>query len=595
MVLSRHSIAVLPFINMSSDKGNEYFSDGITEEIINALAKIEGLHVTARTSSFAFKNRNVDVREIGKQLNVSLVLEGSIRKSDVNVRITAQLIRTEDGYHIWSDSWDRELKNIFILQDEIAGIIAKKINADIQSDIPVKERKIENTEALDYYLKGTFIQNQWDFSRSYEMISYFEKAVEIDPGFAKAYIALCHALTWMGSTGQISPGDAHKKIEHYLVKAIKLDKKLADIYAILAGRSYWIEWNIPEALNNVNKALQLRPSFAEVLLHKGLILSSMGNIEEALDCLFQSERLNPFHTNVNYCIGLIYRLTGEFERSLAYLEKNLLTAPQWAAQYTLQIEVLCNLKRFDEAWQVLVCQENDPSSPLSIDELKGIYYAYKGERENAYNYAGKLLKDTETEPVTRAPHFAYLCLIYLLLGDDEKALSCLEQGVKYRSVPILFITIESEWDRLRDHPRYKAATEFLKAGALNAGTESEFKKYKKTSLQGSLARKLKTDLKDRMVNEKPYLDPKLNLSDMAEMIHCSPGQLSQLLNEHIGKNFYDYVNEYRLQYFRELNRDPKNKQYTVLSLAYESGFNSKTTFNNFFKKTMGVTPSEYLK
>ncbi len=595
MLPSKHSIAVLPFINMSSDTGNEYFSDGITEEIINALAKIEGLHVTARTSSFAFKYRNVDVREIGRQLNVSLILEGSIRKSDIHARITAQLIRTGDGYHIWSDSWDRELKNIFILQDEIAGIIAKKVNADIQPVIPAKEKKIENTEALDYYLKGTFLQNTWDFSRSHEMVSYFEKAIAIDPKFTKAYIALCHALTWMGSTGQTDTAEAHNRIEHYLVKAMELDKKLADIYAIIAGKSYWIEWNMPEALNNVNKALQLRPSFADVLLHKGLILASMGNIEESLDCLFQSERLNPFHTNVNYCIGLVYRLTNEFDRSLGYIEKNIRTAPQWYAQYSLQVEVLCSLKRYDEAWEVIVRQENDPATPLSLDQLKGVYHAYKGEKEEAYLCAGRLLKVVEDNPVANSPFFAYLSLIYLLLGENEKALDLLLSGVKYRSAPFLFIKIESDWDNLRNHPKYINATKFLNPEATWLKPEPGFRKYKKTSLPEDAAKKLKAALKERMAKEQPYLDPKLNLSDLAEMIQCSPNQLSQLLNEDIGKNFYDYVNEYRLRYFRELNRDPKNKQFTLLSLAYESGFNSKTTFNNFFKKSLGITPSEYLK
>ena len=329
MVLSRHSIAVLPFINMSCNNEEEYFSDGITEEIINSLANIEGLHVTARTSSFAFKNMNADVREIGKQLNVSLILEGSVRKSDHHVRITAQLIRTADGYHIWSCRWDRELNNIFILQDEIAGIIAGKINSDIKHEIHVREKKIENTEALDHYLKGTFLQNRWDFSRSREMVSCFEKAIELDPLFIKPYIALCNALTWMGSTGQTDPVIANNKIDYYLDKAIGLDKNLADIYAIIGGKKYWMEWNIPEALSNVNKALQLRPSFADVILHKGLILATMGKIEESFDHLFQAERLNPFHTTVNYCIGLIYRLTNEPEKSLEYVEKNIRIASVW--------------------------------------------------------------------------------------------------------------------------------------------------------------------------------------------------------------------------------------------------------------------------
>jgi AraC-like DNA-binding protein len=244
---------------------------------------------------------------------------------------------------------------------------------------------------------------------------------------------------------------------------------------------------------------------------------------------------------------------------------------------------------------VIVRQENDPATPLSLDQLKGVYHAYKGEKEEAYLCAGRLLKVVEDNPVANSPFFAYLSLIYLLLGENEKALDLLLSGVKYRSAPFLFIKIESDWDNLRNHPKYINATKFLNPEATWLKPEPGFRKYKKTSLPEDAAKKLKAALKERMAKEQPYLDPKLNLSDLAEMIQCSPNQLSQLLNEDIGKNFYDYVNEYRLRYFRELNRDPKNKQFTLLSLAYESGFNSKTTFNNFFKKSLGITPSEYLK
>jgi adenylate cyclase len=595
MVVSKHSIAVLPFINMSCNNAEDYFSDGITEEIINSLANIDGLHVTARTSSFAFKNKNLDVREIGRQLNVSLILEGSVRKSDKQVRITAQLIRSSDGYHIWSCKWDRDLINILMLQDEIAGIIAGKVNSNVKNDIPVSEKKIENPEALDHYLKGTFLQNRWDFSHSREMVSCFEKAIELDPKFVKPYIALCNALTWMGATGQTDPVDANTKIDQYLSIAAGLDENMADIYLIISGKKYWMEWNIPEALSNVNKALQLRPSYADAILHKGLILATMGKIEEAFDHLFQAERLNPFHSTVNYCIALIYRLVGEPEKSLSYIEKNIRLAPEWSAQYALKLEVLCMLKQYDEAWQLINVNEQDTCAGLSTTELKAVYYAFKGEKKEAETFAARLFEETKLDPEAMAPNFGYLTLVYLLLCDVENVLFLLAQGVKYRSAPLLLITIDPIWDNLRDHPAYLSATAFLRDAAMTKSPSLVEKKYRKTSLPKEIAGKLKSDLENIMIKEKPYLDQRLNLSDLSEMINCSPNLLSQLLNENVGKNFYDYVNEYRLKYFRELTRKPENKQFTFLALAYESGFNSKSTFNNFFKKSTGVTPSEYLK
>jgi TolB-like protein/AraC-like DNA-binding protein len=593
MVVSRHSIAVLPFINMSCAIAEEYFSDGITEEIINSLANIEGLHVTARTSSFAFKNKNIDVREIGRQLNVSLLLEGSVRKSDNQVRITAQLIRTQDGYHIWSCKWDRELNNIFILQDEIANIIAGKVNTNIKASNPVREKKIENTQALEYYLKGTYLQNKWDFSCSSEMVRYFEKAIECDHLFVKPYIALCNALTWMGATGQTDPAIAYNKIDQYLAIAAGLNSNMAEVYSIIAGKKYWMDWNIPEALSNINKAIQLRPSFADAIMHKGLILASLGNIEESFDHLFQAERLNPFHKTVNYCIALMYRLTNEPEKSLEYVERNIRIVAEWPAQYALKLEVLCMLKRFDEAWELIVLNEQDPHPGLSVNELKAVYHAFKEEKDKALHFASLMLEETKLNPIAMATNYAYLTLVYLLLGNQENALDLLSDCVKFRSAPILLITIDPLWDNVRNHPAYLSATAFLRDAVQTNSPSHVLKKYRKTRLPKDVAGKLKADLERIMLKEKSYLDPRLNLSDLSEMINCSSNQLSQLLNENIGKNFYDYVNEYRLRHFHELTRNPKNKQFTLLSLAYESGFNSKSTFNSFFKKSTGVTPSDY--
>lgn len=185
-MISKFSIAVLPFVNMSPDKDNEYFSDGITEQVINALCKYGELHVTSRTSSFIFKNQPVDVREIGKKLNVYYILEGSVRRSGEWVRITAQLVKAEDGFHLWSESWDRELKDIFILQDEMAGIIAGMVNTELK---PPKQNKGANTGhsgAIELYLRGLYFLNQFDIENHQQIISYFEQAIALDPAFEKA-------------------------------------------------------------------------------------------------------------------------------------------------------------------------------------------------------------------------------------------------------------------------------------------------------------------------------------------------------------------------------------------------------------------------
>ena len=190
------------------------------------------------------------------------------------------------------------------------------------------------------------------------------------------------------------------------------------------------------------------------------------------------------------------------------------------------------------------------------------------------------------------PDAAFYSKVFLLLEEYDKALDYLEYGMENRATPFLFIKIESLWEPLRNHPRYIKALKKIKFED-DKEIESNTKKYKKTNISRELVTKVKKQLEDLMLNEKPYLNPTLTLSDLAEWVHISNNQLSQILNESIGQNFYDYVNQYRLKHFLEIRGNPKYKHYTLLSLAYECGFNSKTTFNAFFKKSMGKTPSAY--
>ena len=217
MTTSDKSIAVLPFVNMSADPENEYFSDGITEEIINALTRVPGLKVTSRTSSFAFKNRHVDVRAIGRQLGVATVLEGSVRKAKNNIRITAQLIQASDGFHLWSENFDRELKDIFAVQDEISLLIADQIRENF-GHLEIREHLIEaptqNVEAYNLYLKGRYHHLKWDADGIEKGIRYYEQSIAQDPTFALPYFGIGYSYamraSWRGDEAY------RQKAEKYL-------------------------------------------------------------------------------------------------------------------------------------------------------------------------------------------------------------------------------------------------------------------------------------------------------------------------------------------------------------------------------------------
>lgn len=311
--------------------------------------------------------------------------------------------------------------------------------------------------------------------------------------------------------------------------------------------------------------------------------------------MFQAERLNPMANTINYCIGFLYSLTDEHQKALEYLDKNIQICPYWYAQYQAKLQVLCKLGRFDEAWTIILTLADDPNSPLSLAELKGLYFASQGKHKEAYEQIRLIENDLQQTVVESSPAPAYLSAIYLWLGEHERALEYLEYGLEHGATPLLFVKINSMWDGLRNHPRYLKALRNIVFPTDKPTREEPAKKYKKSHLSPQHANRLEHDLQTFMAVQKPYINAKLTLSDVAESLDVSTNLLSQLLNEYIGKNFYDYVNTYRLQYFLTLSKDPKYQHFTLLSLAYEAGFNSKTTFNAFFKKSLGTTPSEYLK
>jgi len=237
-------LAVLPFDNFSADPENEYFSDGITEELINAFTKVDGLLVTSRTSSFAFKRKHEDVREIGSKLNVDKILEGSVRKAGNRVRITAQLINSSDGYHLWSETFDRNLDDIFEIQDEIARIIVNKLRESI-AEKPKQEQFVkqptENLEAYSFFLKGVYFRNKLTPPDVRKAIKYFEDALKLDPDFAPAagHFAACYIQ--LGAMGVMNPHKAFEIAHRYADKAIELDNTLAEAYAVKGAAFFFYD------------------------------------------------------------------------------------------------------------------------------------------------------------------------------------------------------------------------------------------------------------------------------------------------------------------------------------------------------------------
>jgi adenylate cyclase len=593
-MISKYSIAVIPFVNLSADKDSEYFSDGITDEIINALSKIEGLYVTSRTSSFKFKNQAVDSCEIGERLNVAFLLEGSIRYSSSSVRISAKLINAQNGFHVWSESWEKQVTDIFTSQDEIAKTIALKINKQIIPAPQSTDFAVENTLAIDLYLRGQYLLNQLDNSKSELMLSYFEQSVLAAPNFYKAIIGLCNSYTWLSSIGLMNPKDARTKIDKAIDRLFELKLPIPDLYLLLAEKNYWIEWKPLLALQNVNKALALKPSSSVGLIDKGMAQATIGKVEEAFDSFFQAERLNPYGENVKYCIGLLYHLIGDDAKALIYLNQNIELAPYWHASYLTKTESLCALGKFSEAWEMIDILGHNPAFSMMIPLLKGICFAYSSEIDKTIEQINLIEHNIKASAVA-SPFIYYVALIYLKLNQSDKALDYLEKGIECGATPFLFIHIDSNWDALRGNSRFEHAIKKISLPGNIGSIESDSKKYKKSTLTKEMAETINGALQSLMANERLFLNPSLSLSQFSEQLNITPNQLSQYLNEYEKKNFYEYMNTFRLKHFLEISKNTKFAGFSLLGLAYESGFNSKTTFNTFFKREMGTSPSEYLK
>jgi len=269
--LKKESIAVLPFLNLSSDVDNEYFSDGITEEILNALARVEKLHVTSRTSSFAFKGKNVDIREIGKQLAVKNILEGSVRKVGNRVRVTAQLIETKGGYHKWSEMYERDIKDIFSVQDEIARTISKNLIENLTLSDQRKtlvRTSTRNMEAYNLYLKSSHFWKKWTPLDIRKSLEYLEQAIQLDENFAKAYSSLSGCYVYLGAFGQMPSKIAYPKAKNMLRKRFKLmNPCLNHIY-----QSLWLTFLIGIGTRHTNLSLKLLNLILTVLKHISTLL-----------------------------------------------------------------------------------------------------------------------------------------------------------------------------------------------------------------------------------------------------------------------------------------------------------------------------------
>lgn len=438
------SIAVLPFVNMSNDPGQEYFSDGVTEEIINVLSHVPKLNVAGRTSSFTFKGKNQDLRIIGELLNVEHVLEGSVRKSGDRIRITAQLVKVEDGYHLWSEKYDRDLKDIFDIQDEIALAILKAIKIQLlgeEQGAPLK-RYTNNSEAYQLYLHGRFYHNKFagveEFNKA---IEYYQAALALEPTYAIAYagIASCYLNLWFYR--HLPSEQALPLMKQATQRALQLDNGMAESHLAMARMQMLYEWDFRSAAESFKKAIEFNWNAAELYGQYALYWSILGQHAKAGEQATLALSLEPFSLINNFYAGYVYWAAGDFDRAVAQGRRLIALEPTFWGGHSVVGLNLITLRRHDEARQELETALNLNYNGMTLSAC-GVLYALSGDEAKARDILRQMIALDQTHPVA---HYD-LGIVHACLGELDIACGYFETAIEKHEPPMLFFRyIVRDW------------------------------------------------------------------------------------------------------------------------------------------------------
>ncbi|MGE5092533.1 MAG: protein kinase domain-containing protein [Bacillota bacterium] len=443
------AIAVLPLANMSADPENEYFADGMTEEIINALAKVPGMHVASRTSSFAFKGKEVDVRQIGEKLGASSVLEGSVRKVGNRIRITAQLISVENGYHLWNETYDRQLEDVFAVQDEISRAIVDALKLRLANDGAQVVPPTKDLEAYTLYLKGRFFFAKLSEPSLRKALSLFEQALLRDPGLARAYAGI--ADVWCNLADDwVAPDEAYPRAKAAAERALQRDPELAEAITSIGKVLCWHEWDFAGAEAQLARATTLSPSYAEAHYVRGTALPLVGRLHDAIDTMAQALKLDPL--SVHYCEWLSRFLlyAGDYDGAIAQghraleLDEGWLRAPHYiGAAHLAKGELDQALLWFRRA-QAL------EKSVRSYDANIVRALAALGQQEEAEAIMTRL-EEASRQQYMRSE---VLAMGHAAIGDFDRAFTALERAYQARSSGLIYLHLDPGFLPLRPDPRY---------------------------------------------------------------------------------------------------------------------------------------------
>ncbi len=446
------SIAVLPFVNLSPDRENEYFSDGMTEELTNVLSRVPGLRVAARSSAFAFKGRQADAREIGRRLGVSTLVEGTIRKVGDRIRLTAQLVNAADGYQLWSDSYERRLENVFALQEELARAIVKALPLQAAGLLPsVAVRPPTGAvDAYTLYLRGRYFAAKRTAEGFRVAIEYFEQAIERDPGYALAYagLAQCHALLGFEEFGDVPARDAMPRAKAAALRALDLAPELADAYCSRAWIAMMFDWDWEAAEAGFRRAIELDPAYSLAHMWYAIFLSIMGRHAEAIGRILHAEAIDPVNLSLHLTVGRCYYWARRFAEALDRVRATLEMEPGHLLAHSWVVRILSAMGSHVEALEVVEAAitrfGRDPRLLMSL----GRAYAELGRHAEARQVVEELRCGGGDR------YAAHMVVVLSALGAADEVFELANVMYEQRSGWLAFAGTDQLWGRTRADPRF---------------------------------------------------------------------------------------------------------------------------------------------
>jgi len=448
------SIAVLPFKDMSPQRDQEYFCEGIAEELLNALVQIEGLRVAARTSSEQFRDKTMDVRAVGRELNVQNVLEGSVRKSGDRLRITAQLISVDDGYHLFSEKYDRTAEDIFAIQDEISLAIVDKLKVKLLKgeESKLTKRHTENEEAYRLYLQGRYFWNRRHEGGVQRGIEYFEKAIAIDPEYALPYSGIADCCFSLGFLDFLAPKLAFGRCKEAALKALEMDPDLAEAHASMAVAVQFLDWDWPGAEAEFRRAIGFNPNYAAVHYLYAPFLAAMGRFDDAVTEQRRAMELDPIQPAIRAALAFISRIAGRYDEAISSSRALIEFDPNFFLGWLNLGNSCTDAGKFADA-EVALRKADDLTGGTSTLVLGHLGYALgqAGKRDEARAILNRLLEFRESKYASAE----LIASLHWLLGNQDAAFEWLERAFEERDHWLCYAKYQPDLRGMRSDPRFQ--------------------------------------------------------------------------------------------------------------------------------------------